>query len=137
MNSQTAKLCLCAFSSAVLAFAQSEIGGASLNGTVTDPSGASVPAAKVTVVNTATGLVRTTDTSDVGLYRFSGLPVGNYDITVDAKGFKTAKRTAVPLQVGAAATLDVKLEVGTSIEMEVQRAITVDASRIRWARVTQ
>src|SRR5690349_14969623 len=84
---------------AATSFAQSQIGGASLNGTVTDPSGASVPNAKVTAANTATGLTRTTQTSDAGFYTFTGLPVGAYDVTVDAQGFKTAKRTGLPLQV--------------------------------------
>jgi hypothetical protein len=106
----------CLFILAAACFAQSEIGGASLNGTVTDPSGASVPNAKVTAVNIATGLTRTTQTSDVGLYSFTGLPVGTYDITADAQGFKTVKRTGLPLQVGAVATVDIHLEVGSAQE---------------------
>ena len=76
---------LAPFLFATTSFAQSQIGGASLNGTVTDPSGASVPNAKVTATNTATGLTRTTQTSDSGLYNFTGLPVGAYDLTVDAR----------------------------------------------------
>src|SRR5438105_3205837 len=101
---------------AATSFAQSQIGGASLNGTVTDPSGASVPNAKVTAANTATGLTRTVQTSDSGLYNFTGLPVGAYDLTVDAQGFKTVKRTGLPLQIGAIATIDVRLEVGSAQE---------------------
>jgi len=88
------------------AFGQSEIGSASLNGTVTDATGAAVPAAGISARNTATGLERATQTSEVGHYTFAGLPVGTYDVTVDAKGFKTAKRTAVQLMVGSAITLD-------------------------------
>ena len=109
-------LCLFALALASTASAQSEIGGASLNGTVVDPSGASVPAAKVTVTNPATGFTRVTETSDVGIYNFGGLPVGSYDLSIDAKGFKATRRTAIPLQVGSAVTLDVKLEVGTAQE---------------------
>lgn len=101
---------------------QSAIGEASLNGTITDPSGSAVPNAKVTVTNTATGLSRTTQTSDVGLCGFAGLPVGNYDLSADAPGFKTAKRTAIPLQVGAVATIDVRMEVGS-----VQETVSVEA----------
>ena len=104
------------------AFAQSAIGGASLNGTITDPSGAAVPNAKVTVTNTATGLTRTTETSEVGLYSFTALPVGTYDLSVDAKGFKTTKHTGIPLQIGAVATIDVRVEVGN-----VQETVTVAA----------
>jgi len=96
--------------------AQNQPGGASLNGTVTDASGAAVPAAKVTATNTGTGLTRITETSGEGLYNFVVLPVGTYDLTVDRAGFKSAKRTAIPLQVGSAATLDVRLEVGSAQE---------------------
>jgi hypothetical protein len=101
---------------AASAFAQSQVGGASLNGTVTDASGAAVPNAKVSVKNTATSFSRGTDTSDAGQYVFTALPVGEYELTVDAQGFKTAQRTALRLEVGAAATIDVRLEVGTAAE---------------------
>ncbi|HUJ72998.1 MAG TPA: carboxypeptidase regulatory-like domain-containing protein, partial [Verrucomicrobiae bacterium] len=103
-------------------FAQIVIGGASLNGTITDPSGAAVPNAKVTVTNTATGLTRITLTSDVGLYNFADLPVGTYDLSTDATGFKTARRTAIPLQVGAVATVNVRLDIGN-----VQETVSVEA----------
>jgi len=116
MSIRTFCICLFTLAFAPAAFAQSEIGGASLNGTVADPSGASVPAAKVTVTNPATGFTRATETSDIGSYNFGGLPVGSYDLSVDAKGFKATKRTAIPLQVGSAVTLDVKLEVGSAQE---------------------
>ncbi len=100
----------------VLAFAQGEIGGASLNGSVTDSSGAAVPNAKVTVASSQTGLSRTTTTNETGLYRFAQLPVGTYDLTVEANGFKLSKRTGIALTVGALATLDVSLEVGATQE---------------------
>src|SRR5579864_6222358 len=102
-------LYMCIFAFAATCFGQSEVGGASLNGTVTDPSGASVPRARVTVTNTATGFTRNTETSDAGLYSFAGLPVGRYNLTVDSQGFKTVKRTGLPLEVGAFATIDIHL----------------------------
>ena len=108
---------------------QTAIGSASLNGTVTDPSGAAVPNAKVTVTNTATGLTLTTQASEVGLYAIGGLPVGTYDLTADATGFKTTKRTAIPLQVGAVATIDVRLEIGN-----LQETVSVLAASVRAAR---
>src|SRR6266852_5342813 len=80
-------------------FAQTEIGGATLNGTVLDPTGAAVPNAKLTATNPATGLTRTTQSNEAGLYNFARLPVGAYDLTVEATGFKSAKRTSVPLTV--------------------------------------
>lgn len=94
-----------------LAFGQAEIGGATMNGTVADPSGAAVPNAKITVVSPQTGFTRTTTTNASGLYSFPQLPVGTYDLTVEANGFKLTKRTGVTLTVGAVATVDVPLEV--------------------------
>ncbi len=98
------------------AFGQAEIGGATLNGTVTDPTGAAVPNAKVTATNTATGTIRTTETNDSGLYSFSRLPVGSYDVAVEAAGFKTTRRTGLSLSVGAVVTIDLSVEVGTAQE---------------------
>src|SRR5579862_7500639 len=92
-------ICACFF--AVLAFSQAEIGSATLNGTVTDPTGAAVPNAKVTVTSPQTGLTRTTTTNDTGLYSFPQLPVGTYDLTVEANGFKLTKRTGASLTIGA------------------------------------
>src|SRR5260370_38613943 len=107
-------MCVSLFTAA--AFAQGEIGGASLNGTVTDSSGAAVPSAKVTATNPATGLTRTTATDQSGLYSFQQLPVGSYDLTAEATGFKVSKRTGVSLTVGAVATVDIPLEIGTAQE---------------------
>src|SRR5258708_21900605 len=105
-------VCVCLV--AATAFAQGEIGGSSLNGTVTDSSGAAVPSAKVTATNPATGLTRTTATDQRGLYAFQQLPVGSYDLTVEASGFKLSKRTGVSLTVGAVATVDIPLELGAA-----------------------
>jgi hypothetical protein len=95
-------LCLLAalgvfFTVAHVAKAQETTGG--LQGTVKDPSGASVPGAHVVV--TGTSLVRTkeVDTDSSGYYRFANLPPGKYTITVTAKGFSTNKRE-LPLEVG-------------------------------------
>jgi outer membrane receptor protein involved in Fe transport len=107
-----------------LAMAQSEIGGATLNGTVADPSGAAVANAKVTVENTSTGLTRTARTSDAGLYSFPGVPVGSYDLTVEAPGFRVVKQTGISLTVGAVATVDVPLAIGSTGETVT---VTADA----------
>jgi len=98
------------------AFAQSQIGGAALNGTITDATGALVVGARVTATQTSTGLVRSTESSNQGLYSLTSLPVGAYTLEVEKTGFKTAKLTSVELTVGAVATLDVKLEVGAVAE---------------------
>src|SRR3984893_4324572 len=83
------------------AFGQSSIGGATLNGTVNDPSGAAIAGAKVTATNSSTGLTRTTATTEAGLYDFPNLPVGTYDLTIEKQGFSSAKRTGVQLAVGS------------------------------------
>src|SRR6202171_4548755 len=107
-------LVLCLF--AALGLAQSAIGRPTLNGTVTDATGAAVPNAKVTVSDTATGLTRTTETTDGGLYGFQRLPVGSYTLSVEAGGFKTARRTNVELTVGAVATINIAVEIGAAQE---------------------
>ena len=92
-------------------FAQ-QIGSGTLNGTVTDPSGAAITNATVTATQTATGVARTTQSSGAGVYNLSSLPPGVYDVQIEATGFKTAKLPAVTLGVGGIATLDMKMEVG-------------------------
>ncbi|HET8550803.1 MAG TPA: TonB-dependent receptor, partial [Bryobacteraceae bacterium] len=97
-------------------FAQSEIAGATVNGTVSDPSGAAVAGVKVTATNEQTGLTRETATSEAGLYNFVRLPVGRYTLAVEAPGFKPVRRTGIALTVGAIATIDVALEIGPAAE---------------------
>ena len=89
-----------------------EIGGATLNGTISDPSGGRIAGAKLTATQTATGLARTTESNSAGLFSFSALPVGAYDLAVEAKGFKQSKLANLAITVGAVVTLDVNLEVG-------------------------
>lgn len=91
---------------------QTEIGGASLNGTITDPSGAAVGGARITVKSPATGLTRTTSSTNAGLYSFSRLPVGAYELSVEMQGFKTLSRKGIDLGVGAVVTLDLRMELG-------------------------
>ncbi|HBY61870.1 MAG TPA: hypothetical protein DEH78_18780, partial [Solibacterales bacterium] len=90
-------------------FAQSEVGTANLSGTVSDPSGAAIAGAKVTAANKATGLTRVTETSEAGLFNLLRLPVGSYDLSIEAQGFKTARKAEIPLTVGAQLNFDVKL----------------------------
>src|SRR6185295_2436353 len=107
---------ICCFSFGVLlctvTAAAQESGGATINGTVTDPSGALIAGAKVTATQTATGSRRTTQTSSAGLYSLSALAAGSYDVSVEAVGFKQSKFAAVPVSVGGVVTLDARLEVG-------------------------
>src|SRR2546422_9923919 len=111
MTRQLLSICIAILFMTTASFAQ-EIGGSTLNGTVTDPSGAAITNAKVTATQTTTGVARATQSSGAGAYTFSSLPPGVYDVQIEAAGFKTAKIPAVSLGVGGVATFDVKMEVG-------------------------
>jgi len=92
--------------------AQSLVSG-DLTGTVTDPSGAVVPNATVTLKNNGTGQSRTTTSTNSGSYRFSLLPPGSYTVTATASNFSKAETTA-NINVGQATVADIKLAVGAS-----------------------
>jgi hypothetical protein len=93
-------------------------------GTVTDASGAAVPNAQVTAVNTATNLLRTAQTSDQGEYRIEFLPVGNYRVEVTASGFEKSAHNDVVLQVAQPTRIDAQLQVGqVSQTVEVVSAV--------------
>lgn len=85
---------------------------ASLSGVVTDPNGAVVPGVTVVATNKAIGLTRSVSTNGSGAYAFPNLPVGSYELTFTAKGFKTTKVMSLTLNVGQTLTTDVSLEVG-------------------------
>lgn len=100
--------------------ARAQVDRAALTGTILDASGASVPGAKVTAVAVDTGLNYQTMSNKEGVYRFTGLPIGNYTITVSRDGFKTLTIKNVDLEVGETRTLDAKMEVGmATIRVEV------------------
>ena len=95
-------------------FGQSQVATAALSGTITDPSGAAVVGAQVTAKNADTGFVRETTSTGAGLYKVMELPVGTYELTVKASGFRITQIPGVELSVGAEATLDIPLQIGTS-----------------------
>ena len=89
-------------------------------GTVTDPSGAVIAAAKVTVKNTGTGLERTTETSADGSYSLPELPIGTYTVTVTQAGFQTFIATGVTVDVATERRVDASLKTGeVSTKVEV------------------
>jgi hypothetical protein len=92
------------------AFAQTVISG-DLTGTITDPQGAVVTDAKITVKSLASGAVSTATTNKSGVYRFSLLKPGNYTVIVEQGGFKKVEVTT-EVSVGQAAHVDVHLTVG-------------------------
>ena len=99
-------------------FAQSTTSG-DISGTLTDPTGAVIPNAKVTVSNTATGDTKTVTTSASGTYRISLLQPGQYRVSATAAGFTTTQNE-VTVAVGTIASDDIKLSVGqgtTTVEV--------------------
>ncbi len=85
-------------------------------GTVTDPSGAVVPNAKVTALNTATGITRSVQSGANGDYVISALQIGTYKVTVEAKGFKTFVEKDVTLAAGDRMRVEAKLALGAASE---------------------
>jgi hypothetical protein len=81
-------------------------------GTVMDQSSAAISGATVTIRNLDTGLVRTTTTSEDGSYAVPELPIGNYSVTVEKSGFKTAVVTPIRVEVASERRADVTLQPG-------------------------
>jgi len=99
---------------------QTTISTGSIVGTVTDPSGAVVGGAKVTVTNKATRQAITTTTTSAGTYTSGALTPGNYQIRIESQGFKTTE-LSVTVQVNTTASGNIKFEVGQSTQIvEVQ-----------------
>jgi hypothetical protein len=105
-------------------FAQDVSG--SIGGTVLDPSGAAVANAKVSIINTDRNqTVRTITTDSSGVYSAPFLPIGNYQVKVEAAGFKTNSRTGVVLNVSDDLKINVRLDVGAVTEtVEVKETAT-------------
>ena len=87
-----------------------------IRGVVTDQSGASIPNAKVTVANDATGEQRSTLTDQSGLYVVPSLPVGRYDVSVAAPGLQTSKATNLVLEVSRIVEQNLQMQVGNVSE---------------------
>ena len=98
-------------------FAQTD--RATLEGTVTDPSGGAISGARVQVLAIATGTSEEKRANSNGYYRFPGLAVGEYRVTVTNPSFKTKVLDGVVLEVGETRTLDVHLEIG-AVEDKVE-----------------
>ena len=117
------QFCLVSLSLLMLVLgAAAQVQNGQFAGTVTDPSGAAIAGARVTVTNPATNLSVTTTTNETGLYTLKELPIGIYRITAEAKGFKTTSNTSVTLNAGTIARVDFKMELGQTREViEVTR----------------
>src|SRR3984957_3177034 len=87
-----------------------------IQGAVTDPAGASVAGATVTLTEAATNTSRSDTTNDSGRYIFANVEPGIYDLAITKQGFRVTKFVKQEVTVGATIQLDVKLELGSNVE---------------------
>jgi len=99
--------------------------GSSIEGVVSDQSGAAVAGATVTATNQATGVARGTQTNDSGVYRIAGLPPGNYNVSAEAASFKNQTTPNVVVTAEAVRGLNLSLQPGGT-----QESITVSAAGV-------
>jgi Carboxypeptidase regulatory-like domain/TonB dependent receptor len=97
---------------AVAAYAQTSRG--TVTGTVLDPTGAAVAAARVALTGVETGIRLSTNSNDTGLYRFDAVDLGVYNLQVTHPGFRTYLGTGIGVEANRATTIDPRLEVGTA-----------------------
>ena len=110
------------------AFAQVTTG--SIQGTITDDSGAALPGVTVTAKNTATGVTRTAVTEGSGDFSIPLLQPGTYEVTAELDGFRPTRADRVVVNLGSDVTLRLKMQVGVSETMTVTAAAPlVETSR--------
>ncbi|MGB9028522.1 MAG: carboxypeptidase regulatory-like domain-containing protein [Acidobacteriaceae bacterium] len=122
-NHPIAAFCLlfCTLLTTTMARAQQTLG--SINGTVTDISGAAMANASVTAVSVQTGLTRSTTTSKTGYWEILNLPVGTYKVTVTEANFESVNYPAIEVQEMQAKTLNASMQPG-----KVTESVTVTAN---------
>jgi hypothetical protein len=104
-------------------FSQTVFGN--LAGTVADPSGAVVPSAKVEAKQQQTGQTYQTVTTSSGSYRIPDVPIGSYDLTVTAPGFKTATLSGIQVNLQVTTAANVTLELGATTQ-----TVTINAEAV-------
>ncbi len=110
---------------ACLVSAAAQVTTGNVGGTVTDPQGASVPGAAVTLTDKSTGQSQTQQTSDAGEFRFSNLQPGDYTITIKGQNFKTLTLNEVRVSLGQTTDVPAQLTIGLTGEtVEVSAAGT-------------
>ena len=112
----------------IAGFAYGQGTSASLTGNVTDPAGAAVAGATVTVTNIDTNFTQSVKTDGVGTYLIRPLPIGRYTLAIDAAGFARYVQKGIVLTVNLAATQDVRLKVGAGKAETI--SVTADAELI-------
>ena len=107
-------VCLCVLLHPTPAAAQFET--ATVLGTVKDPTGKVVPAAKVVLESPATGIETLGATDELGGYQFLNVKIGSYRVRVEAPGFKTATTPDFVVTVNARQRVDLSVEIGQTVE---------------------
>ena len=95
---------------------QAQVTGGTISGTVVDTSGRVIANCTIAITNSETGIARNVTTNSDGFYTAPNLTAGSYDLSFAAPGFKTDIRKGIALTVGASTTLDLTMQVGTTIE---------------------
>jgi hypothetical protein len=107
-------ICIC-FAAVLFAQATGRIGG-----TVADSTEAVIPGASIICRNVETGLSRTVDSNDSGIFEIPDLPIGQYELEVKKQGFQAQRTETIPLLTGQTLALKIKLQVG-----DMGQAVTV------------
>jgi hypothetical protein len=120
----------------LLATAWAGVGG-SISGTVKDPSGAAIAHATVTLVESSTGVQRSSTTNTSGVYTFPVLPVGTYVLEIRQPDFNPYRRTGIVLDANSALLIDISLQVGTRSDAIIvsDTAARVDTSSSQMGEV--
>ena len=105
------------------ATAVAQTGSGTIQGTVTDPTGAVIPNAAVTARNVATGVVTARVTTAAGLYVLAPLPPGQYNVQLTASGFQAQSLEGITVDALQTISLDLTMKVGTAAEQ-----VTVEAA---------
>lgn len=116
------------------AAAQSTAINGSIEGVITDESGAVLPGVTVTITNLDTGDTRVVVTNDSGLYRAPLLPLGKYKVDAELQGFKKLEQTGINVSAGQTAVISLKLGVGAVSETI---SVTADAPLVDLGKIEQ
>ena len=125
------RICVVLTIGVTVAPSSAQVTGASINGTVTDKSGAVLAHAQISATAIETGIVHTATSDTAGFYLLPNLPPGSYSITVSATGFETLTQTGVLLTVGNQQVINVTMLIGrVSQHVDVQSGLasTIDLS---------
>lgn len=117
-------VCLCIFLMSTMVWSQSTTSGA-IAGQVTDPSGAVIPGATITLIDTATNASFKTTSNAAGRYIIVNLPSGHYTLSVSQQGFTSSAVSNIEVTVGASLTYNVSLKIGSTKEV-----VTVEANNV-------